>query len=186
MSDEPPARGTFLHPRRLLKIRTRGRWGVQAGLLAGMAVAAIFFAIDLLRAAPLSTPLFLSHSMLQALVELDSDGLARRVADHSPGSRLAALTAVHLTLFAILGVVAAALSNLFHVRWSPRTSAVAGFLVGLGVWLGASRVGPVWLTEAYLTPEIVMGSGIVGGAVLGWHLRLCRIDAEESRDQAAR
>ena len=153
---------------------------MQAGLLAGMAVAVIFFVIDLARMAPLSTPLFLYRSMVQVLLELDSEGLAQRLADLSPGGRLGALTAVHLSLFAAFGVLAAALSNLFHVRWSARTGAAAGFLMGFGVWLGASQVGPVWLAEAYLTPEIIIGAGLVGGAVLGWHLRLSHIDAEEA------
>lgn len=169
-----------------MKLRTRGRWGVQAGLLAGMAVAVIFFVIDLTRMTPLSTPLFLYRSLVQVSLELDSDGLARRLADLSPGGRLGALTAVHFSVSAVLGVLAAALSNLFNVRWSARTGAGAGFLVSFAVWLGGSQAGPVWLAQANLTPEIMIGAGVVGGAVLGWHLRLSQIDAEDERARNGR
>jgi hypothetical protein len=154
--------------------------------MAGMAVAMIFFVVDLARMAPLSTPLFLYRSIVQALLELDSEGLAQRLADLSPGGHLGALTAVHLFVFAFVGVLAAALSNLFHVRWSARTGAAAGLFVGFGVWLGVSQVGPVWLAEAYLTPEIMIGAGVVGGAVLGWHLRLSHMDAEDDRARDGR
>jgi hypothetical protein len=159
---------------------------VQAGLMAGMAVAVIFFVIDLARMTPLSTPLFLYRSLVQVSLELDSQELARRLADLSPGGRLGALTAVHLSVSTVFGVLAAALSNLFNVRWSARTGAAAGLLVGLVAWLGATQAGPVWLAEAYLTPEIMIGAGVVGGAVLGWHLRLSHIDAEDDRARNGR
>ena len=165
----------------------RGRWGVQAGLLSGMAVAALFFIADLIRAAPLSTPLFLSLSLLQAGLAMESasatqdESILGALAGLSLGGRLAAYTAVHLAVFALLGVLAAALANLFKVRWNARTGAAAGLLVGFAAWLAASQAGAVWLAEAHLTPKIVIGSGIVGGAVLGWHLRLCLLDAEEAR-----
>jgi hypothetical protein len=32
-----------------------------------------------------------------------------------------------------------------------------------------------------MTKEIVVGAGIVGGAVLGWHLQFCHMDAEEAQ-----
>lgn len=169
-----------------MKLRTRGRWGIQAGLLAGMAVAAFFFVVDFVRLAPFSTPLFLTRSLLRAGLTLESDsttqseGLLEAVAAFSPGGHLAAYTAVHLSVFAVFGVFAAALANLFHVRWNARTGAAAGLIGGFATWLAASQFGPVWLSAAHLTPEIVIGGGVVGGAVLGWHLRLCRLDAEEA------
>lgn len=159
---------------------------MQAGLLAGMSVAATFFAIDLARGTPLSTPLFLSRSMLEALLAVSGEGLTREIEALSLGGRLATFTAVHLAFSAVLGMLAAALANLFHVHWSARTGAVAGFLLGSGAWVGAAQVAPVWLTEARFLPEIVIGTGMVGGAVLGWHLRLCRMDAEEDRNGPAR
>ena len=159
---------------------------MQAGLLAGMAVAAFFFVVDLVRLAPFSTPLFLSRSLLEAAFSLDSanakqgETLLEALASLSQGGRLAAYTAVHLAVSAVLGMFAAALANLFHVGWNGRTGAAAGLIVGFATWLAASQVGPVWLAGAHLTPEIVIGGGIVGGTVLGWYLRLCRLDAEEA------
>lgn len=166
---------------------------MQAGLLAGMAVAAFFFVLDLVRLAPLSTPLFLSRSLLEAGFEVDSasvqgENLLEGLAHLSQGGRLAAYTAVHLAVFAALGMFAAALANLFHVGWNARTGAAAGLIAGIATWLTASQAGPVWLAGAHLTREIVIGAGIVGGTVLGWHLRLCRLDAAEvpPRRHAAR
>jgi len=159
---------------------------VQAGLLAGMAVAAFFFILDLVRLAPFSTPLFLSRSLLEAGYSLNSasttqgEGLLEALANFSQGGRLAAYTAVHLAVFAVLGMFASALANLFHVGWNARTGAAAGLIVGFGAWLAASQVGPAWLAGAHLTPEIIVGGGTLGGAVIGWYLRLCKLDAEEA------
>jgi len=169
-----------------VKLRTRGRWGVQAGLLAGIAVAAFFFIVDLTRLAPLSTPLFLSRTLLEAGFRVDGASTTpvgtflEALASISQGGRLAAYTAVHLAAFAILGVFAAALANLFHVGWNVRTGAAAGLIVGSAAWFAASQTGPVWLAGAHLTPEVIIAGGVVGGAVLGWFLRLCRLDAEEA------
>ncbi len=118
---------------------------------------------------------------MESASAMQGESILDTLAGLSLGGRLAAYTAVHLAVFALLGVLAAALANLFHVRWNARTGGVAGLLVGFAAWLAASQAGGVWLAEAHLTPEIVIGSGIVGGAVLGWHLRLCLLDAEEAR-----
>ena len=171
-----------------MRLRTRGRWGVQAGILAGMAVAAVFFVADLARTTPLSTPLFFSQTILHgAGFALGGDGMVQTLAGFSPGGRLALFTALHLSLFAVLGVLAGGMANLFHVRWSWRTGGIAGLAVGLLVWLMVSRIGTAWLAAAGLTLPVFVGAAIVGGAVLGWHLRLCHIDEEEipSRARAA-
>lgn len=164
-----------------MKLRTRGRWGVQAGLLAGMAVAVVFFVADFARMSPLATPLFLSEALLeQAGLLPEGEGVARTLAGFSLGGRLALFTALHLTVFAALGVGAAALANLFHVKWAARTGAAVGLVAGLVAWLAVSQLGPAWLAGARLTPEIVVAAGMVGGAVLGWYLRLCHLDAAEA------
>ncbi|MEK6254904.1 MAG: hypothetical protein N2B05_09435, partial [Gemmatimonadales bacterium] len=144
-----------------MRLRTRGRWGVQAGLLAGIMVAAFFLVVDLVRLVPLSTPLFLSRSLLEAgfTSATQGEGLLDALTNLSQGGRLAAYTAVHLTVFAVLGMFAAALANLFHVGWNARTGAAAGLIAGFGTWLAASQAGPAWLAGAHLTPEIVIGGG---------------------------
>jgi predicted exporter len=144
-----------------------------------MAVAGAVFVIDLVRLAPLSTPLYLSRTLLQAGLSLEDVGVLETVSGFSPGGRLAAFTAVHLAVFAVFGMFAAALANLFHLPWNARTGAIAGLLVGAGAWRLALEAGPAWISAGHLTPEIVIGAGIVGGTVLGWHLRLCRLDAAE-------
>ncbi|MBT8462984.1 MAG: hypothetical protein KJO44_10735 [Gemmatimonadetes bacterium] len=154
---------------------------MQAGILAGMAVAGMVFIVDLARLAPLSTPLYLSRTLLQAGLSLKDLAVLETVAGFSPGGRLAAFTVAHLAVFAVLGMLAAALANLFHLPWNGRTGAIAGLLVGSGAWRLALEAGPAWIAGGHLTPELVIGAGIVGGAALGWHLRLCRLDSEETR-----
>jgi hypothetical protein len=149
-----------------------------------MAVAAVFFVVDLVRAAPLSTPLALSRSLLESGLSINSAGVLQSIADLSLGGRLAVFTGLHLAVFALFGVLAAGLANLFHVRWSARSGAVAGLIIGLAAWLVASRAGPVWMASARLTPEVIVGAAILGGAVLGWHLRLCHIDAQDAPTRA--
>lgn len=148
--------------------------------MAGIVVAAAFFVLDIIREDPLGTPLALSRSLLQSDFGPERTGIFATLAELSPGGRLAVFTAVHLTVFALLGMMAAGLANLFHVRWNERAGAIAGLLVGSGVWLIASRAGPVWMATAHLTIEGVLGAGLVGGAALGWYLRVCRHDAEEA------
>jgi len=164
-----------------MKRRTRGRWGVQSGLMAGIAVAALFFVVDLVRGSPLATPLRLSRRLLESTgPALEGGGVIQAAAGLSPGGRLAVFTVLHLAVFMTLGICAAAISNVFPIRWSSRTGAVVGIVVAAVVWLLALRLGSVALAEARLTPEAVVGAGIVGGAVLGWHLRLCHLDAEDA------
>jgi len=160
-----------------VRLRTRGRWGVQAGIMAGTAVALFFFVVDLLRSAPLTTPLLLA--LERAGLVLEKGGVLATIAGSSAGAHLLLLTAIHLTLFSVVGVLAAGMTNLFHVRWNAKTGAAAGLVVGVLAWLGATRAAPALLAGGHLTREIVVGAAVVGGAVLGWHLRLCRLDAED-------
>jgi len=153
-------------------------------MLAGMAVAAFFFIADLVRVSPLSTPLFLSEVLLErGTLALENGGVIQTLAGLSLGGRLAVFTALHLAVFTTLGVFAAGMSNVFHVRWNARTGGAVGLVLGLFAWLAASRASTSWLAGAQLTPEIVVGAGIVGGAVLGWHLRLCHMDAQEAQSR---
>ena len=122
---------------------------MQAGLLAGMAVAAFFFVADLVRLAPLYTPLHLSQSLIGAGLSLDTGGVLAAAAGFSPGGRLAAFTGVYLAAFAGFGILAAALANLFHVKWNARTGAAAGLLSGLTAWFAASRAGAAWIDAAH-------------------------------------
>lgn len=163
-----------------MRLRTRGRWGLQAGILAGMAVALLFFLVDATRLEPLFTPLLLSQVLLlQAGFTAESEGLLQTIGGFSLGARLAVFTALHLALFGFVGVMAAATSDLLHVHWSARAGAVAGLVTGILLWLAASSMGLNWIGAAHLTPEAILGAGLIAGTVFGWHMRLCRLDAEE-------
>ncbi len=165
-----------------MRLRTRGRWGLQAGILAGMAVALFFFLVDATRLEPLFTPLFLSQVLLlRAGFTAESEGLLQTIGGFSLGGRLAVFTALHLALFGFSGLLAAATSNLLHVQWRARTGAVAGLVTGILLWLAASSMGASWISAAHLTREAIVGAGLIAGTVFGWHMRLCRLDAEEGR-----
>ena len=148
--------------------------------MAGMAVALFFFVVDFLRSAPLTTPLLLAHTVLEgAGLVLEKGGVLETLGGSSAGGHLLVFTAIHFTLFAVVGVLAAGIANLFHVRWNAKTGAAAGLVVGVLAWLGATRTAPTLLAGGHLTRGLVVGAAVVGGAVLGWHLRLCRLDAED-------
>jgi hypothetical protein len=139
-----------------------------------MAVALFFFLVDTTRLEPLFTPLFLSQVLLlRAGFTAESEGLLQTIGGFSLGGRLAVFTALHLALFGFSGLLAAATSNLLHVQWRARTGAVAG--------LAASSMGASWISAAHLTREAIVGAGLIAGTVFGWHMRLCRLDAEEGR-----
>jgi len=178
----PTHRGGPSDSRQRVRLRTRGRWGLQGGILAGMAVAFFFFVVDATRLEPLFTPLFLSQVLLlQAGFTAESEGLLQTIGGLSLGGRLAVFTALHLAVFGSFGVMAAATSNLLHLHWSVPAGAVLGFVAGFLLWLAAASMGPSWVGAAHLTREAIVGAGLVGGTVFGWHMRLCRLDAEEGR-----
>jgi hypothetical protein len=146
--------------------------------MAGIAVAGTIFVFDLVRGDPLGTPLALSQSLLVSGLGFESGEVFGKIDGLSPGGRLALFTAAYLAAWALAGMLAAGAANLFHVHWNTRNGGILGLLGGLLAWLILSRAGPVWVASAYLSPEIVLGSGLLGGAVLGWFLRACHVDAE--------
>ena len=97
-----------------------------------------------------------------------------------PWQTVVSAMSVGVPVAGLIGMLAAALANLFHVRWTYRTGAAVGLGLGILLWSGASRLGTSWLTGAGLSAEVVVGASVIGGAVLGWHLRLCHLDAEEA------
>ncbi len=80
-----------------MDLQAQARIGVQAGLLAGTVVASTFFVADLVRLAPLATPVALSCSFLGPCeMSFDTPFVVESVTIISLGGRLAALTLLHL------------------------------------------------------------------------------------------
>lgn len=129
---------------------------------------------------PLYTPLFLSQALLlRAGLTPESEGILQTVAGLSLGGRLGAFTALHLVVFGVGGLLAATTADLLNLRWNARYGALAGLGIGILAWLAGSQAGLLGIGAVRLTREIVVGAGVVGGAVYGWYLKMCRMDAEE-------
>lgn len=152
--------------------------GVQAGLLAGVAVAVVFFVADLVQLAPLSTPAALQQAFIGpggTFIELPVE--ARVAAMVAFGIRFVSFTVLHFLAFALLGVGAAVV-----LCGRPfRACAAGGACYGL-VACSAVFYGSLAVTGAHLLGEMpgfgaVVGVNILAGAVMGAYLGLGRQSA---------
>lgn len=156
-----------------MEFRKRATQGIQAGLLAGFAVAAVFFVADLVRLAPLSTPAALQQAFVGPGGTFLDLGLETRVVALIVfGVRLLSFTILHLLAFAVLGVGAAFVLG-GRSRW---VSVCGGALYGLVV-CSVVFYGSMAASEARLVAEIpdlpaVAGANLLAGTVMGLYLSL--------------
>jgi len=161
--------------------------GVQAGLLSGMFVAVFFFVGDLIRVAPLSTPLALMRKL--ALREIPQEGgstsldlaAASEVASWvTLGGGLLALTTLHLLVFVLLAVAAVALFDRHRLPLNAATGAVWGLVAcSLVFELGLAIVSRD-VVEDLPGFWSVAGANLFAGAIMGGYVQLRR-SSEESR-----
>ena len=156
-----------------MDLQAQARIGVQAGLLAGTVVAAIFFVADLALLTPLATPVALSCTFLGPCeVSFATPFVVESVTIISLGSRLAALTLLHLLVFSALGVGVVALCHYSRVPLNVLTGALYGLVACSVVFYTA-----VWFSNA--TTVIVLPSlgsillvNLLAGAVMGGYFQL--------------
>jgi hypothetical protein len=129
------------------------REGLLVGLLGGGAVAVWWLIVDLLGGTPLATPNGLGQVFIEGSRTTGPDTL-------HPGA-IAAFTAVHFAMFAVLGLVLVRLVHLVTHHWELR----------MGLWIG------IVLTTAWLafhtyalaryTRYPIPWWGTIGGALVG-------------------
>ena len=137
--------------------------GVVTGLVGAAAVAAYFVAIDVLRGQPLFTP-----AALGSLVFLGADGPGDV---HISLGVVAAYTALHLLLFAAVGIAFEA--ALDALRRAPAFWLVAlmAFIILEGVFLGVAVVVGVWVLGATGWWQTALANLLAAGAMGVWAWR---------------
>lgn len=132
------------------------RDGLIAGVLAGLAVAALFLLVDALQAEPLRTPRFLAGALFGGSGE--------------PGLLLvAAFTAVHLAAFAAIGAAALVLFRATQIPLNPLTGGVYGLFVCTLLFYGSLVTTGTEVLAAPAWPAVLAGN-LLGGMVLGTYL----------------
>lgn len=159
------------HP--AMGLRERVAQGIQAGLLAGVSVAVVFFVADVVRFSPLSTPAALGQSFIGPGGTFIGLPVETRVAALvSSGIRLVSFTILHFLAFSVLGVGAAVALR----GRALGACVVSGACYGL-VACSAAFYGSVVLTGAHLVAEApgllaVIGANVLAGMVMGVYLGL--------------
>lgn len=156
-----------------MSFRQRVTQGVQAGLLAGAAVAVFFFVADLVRLEPLSTPAALQRTFLgPGGTAMDFPVVARVAAVGSFVVRLLTFTVVHLLAFAGLGAGA----GIVLAGRRLGACALAGAAYGL-VACSLVFYGSLAVTDAHLLAAVpgffaVITANLLAGAVMGVYVAL--------------
>ncbi len=154
-------------------LQAQAKIGVQAGLLAGTVVAATFFVADLARLVPLATPVALSCSFLgPCKMSFDTPLVVESLTIILLGSRLAALTLLHLLVFSALGAGAVALCHYSRVPLNALTGALYGLVACSVVFYTA-----VWFSNAatvIVLPSLgsILLVNLLAGAVMGGYFQL--------------
>jgi len=152
--------------------------GVRAGLLSGTFVAIFFFVGDLIHLAPLSTPLALMQKLsLQEIprggsASLDQAALSEAASLLSSSGGLVALTALHLLVFALLGVAAIAFFEWCQLPLNAGTGAVWGLVVYSLVFELSMAIASPDVVQGVPSLWSVAGVNLLAGAVLGGYVRL--------------
>lgn len=150
--------------------------GVTSGLLAGSAVIAVYFFVDLLRLDPFSTPVGLTHVLVGPSESLDLPVVSRALALLGFGTRLAFYTVLHFTVFALVGVCAAWCQSRVGLPAGPVSGALFGAVVCTAAFYGAlNAAGADFLAHPGALGVVMVNA--LAGAVMGGYLQLARRSA---------
>jgi len=152
-------------------LRYAGR-SLEAGLLAGVAVAAFFFVTDLARITPLSTPNALAAAVLPQ-IENGSDfvAIASTFAAVQYGGRLFAFSLLHLAVFSVLGLGFGLGARRLGVRTGLLTGAAYGVVVCSLVFLAGALLARGPVLTAVPSLGSVAAANALAGLVMGGFLR---------------
>lgn len=141
--------------------------GVLAGFVAGIAVIVLFLLYDVVRLAPLSTPVELAGVLfgVEGPGPNISEGPARLSMVVTAVFRVVAYTGVHLAVFAALGAFAVVLFHRLGLRLTPVSGAIYGLVVCTAVLYAAFAL--VWADFSGPGLAGVLLANAGAGAVMG-------------------
>ena len=156
-----------------MNLFTRIRIGAEAGVLAGLIVAGTFFAADLARLAPLSTPVAFSAGFLgPGEASFDSLYLMQGLTILSFGGRLAAFSLVHMVVFTALGVGAVLAFRAVGVPLNALTAGIYGLVAcSLVFYAGAWLTGAAGVVELPPFGSILLVN-LLAGSVMGGYCQV--------------
>ncbi|MGH7539912.1 MAG: hypothetical protein ACRELC_02830 [Gemmatimonadota bacterium] len=159
------------------------RDGIVAGLYGGGALIGLFFAFDLVRLDPLATPILLSGAMLGDAPETSPGVVAAlRIGEWVLLARnLALFTALHLAVFAGLGVAAAVLFGPLGLPKHVLTGALYGAVVcSLVFYTSVTAVAGANATTA-IDWRLLLGANALAGVIMVAQLAGEEHDAADGR-----
>lgn len=137
--------------------------GVVMGMVGAAAVAAYFVAIDALRGQPLFTP-----AALGSVAFLGADGPADV---HISVGVVAAYTALHVLLFAAVGIAFEAALDALHRAPAFWLIALMGFIILEGLFLSVAGVAGAWVLGAAGWWQTALANLLAVGAMSAWAWR---------------
>ncbi len=150
--------------------------GAKAGVLAGVAVAILFFIEDAVQLRPLSTPTTLASGLLGGGVA--GTMIARVVSGGVVGAWIATYTLLHLIVFAGVGVMGAFVLEARSFWRAVLGGAAYGSVACTGVLYGAQWiVESPFALDALGVPSVLLANAMAG-TILGLALHLQQSDQE--------
>lgn len=151
-------------------------WGAEAGLLAGIVVAAVFFVGDLVHLSPLSTPSAMGRTFVgPGGLQLTGDFPDGSVAAVAWAANLLALSLLHLLSFAALGVGAVLLFRTAGWHLDPWTGALYGAVAcTAALYAGVAAAGATVAEAGIPSLGAVVATNVVAGAIIGGGVQLMR------------
>lgn len=146
----------------------RTKVGIQAGFLAGTAVAVLFFLLDLAQLRPLATPIhFGVHILGPSSPVMDMPVISQLFSIVIFVGSLLTLTVLHFMAFSLLGLGAVFGCSECGIKLNTLTGAIYGITVGtLVFYLLVSLYGNSILADLP-SPMAVLFGNLVAGAVMG-------------------
>ena len=153
----------------------RTRLGIQAGLLGGAVVAALFFVLDLARLEPLRTATALSARFLGPTSPmLDLPVFSQLLSVAVFAGNLVALTLLHFLAFSLLGVGAVWGSEKLRVPLNAATGALYGVTLGTTAFFGCVALCGTQVLAGSPGLTGVVLANVASGAVMGGFVQMVK------------
>ncbi len=156
-----------------MRLGSRLCQGAYAGVTGGIAIAVFFLVADLIRLAPLSTPLALGTTFLgPAGSSIDLPVVSQLLTWSSAGLKVLAFTLLHLAAFAALGAAAVALFDVMEWPLNAATGALFGLIGCSVVFYGSIAIASAGVVQELPGVWAVLIGNLVAGALIGGQVKL--------------